>query len=54
LEYAGVAYENLSDRKHAVEYIGKAIAAGFPADKVKNDPELQELLKDPSFRLSGK
>jgi serine/threonine-protein kinase len=54
LEYAGVAYENLGDRKHASELIGKAIAAGYPLDKVKNDPELQELLKDPSFRLSGK
>jgi len=54
LVYVGVAYENLGDRRLALEYIDQALSAGFPADKVRNDPELQELLKDKNFRLNGK
>lgn len=54
LDYVGVAYEDLGNRKKSAEFIRKAITAGFPPDKVKNDPELQGLLKDSSFRLDGK
>src|SRR5262252_6865613 len=54
LVYVGVAYENLGDRRLALQYIDQALSAGFPADKIRNDPELQELIKDKSFRLRGK
>jgi eukaryotic-like serine/threonine-protein kinase len=54
LAYVGVAYENLGDRKLALEYINQALAAGFPAEKIRNTPELQELVKDANFRLNGK
>jgi len=54
LAYVGVAYENLADRKLALQYIDQALSAGFPADKIRNTPELQELVKDPNFRPHGK
>jgi eukaryotic-like serine/threonine-protein kinase len=54
LEAIGVAYENLGDRKNALAYVSKALAAGYPVERLKNDPELQQLLKDPSFRVNGK
>jgi len=54
LVYVGVAYENLGDRRLALQYIDQALSAGFPADKIRNDPELQELLKDKDFRLHEK
>jgi serine/threonine-protein kinase len=54
LENIGAAYENLGDRKKALEFVRKAVDAGYPADKIKNDPELQELLKDQNFRFNGK
>ena len=54
LVYVGVAYENLGDRRLALHYIDQGLSAGFPADKIRNDPELQELLKDKDFRLHEK
>jgi serine/threonine protein kinase/Flp pilus assembly protein TadD len=54
LQAIGVAYENLGDRKSALVYVSKAISAGYPLERLKNDPELQQLLKDPSFRPNGK
>jgi serine/threonine protein kinase/tetratricopeptide (TPR) repeat protein len=54
LENAGAAYEFMGDRERAKSYIQKALDGGYPSEKIRNDPGLQELLKDPSFRLNGK
>jgi eukaryotic-like serine/threonine-protein kinase len=54
LEYIGTTYEDLGDRKGAIEYIQKALHAGYPLEKLRNDPDMQQLLKDPSFRFNGK
>jgi tetratricopeptide (TPR) repeat protein len=54
LEPIAVAYDGLGQREKAKLYVGKALDAGYPLDKIKNDPELQDLLKDPSFRPHGK
>ncbi len=43
-------YEVLHDRRKALEYVRKALQKGLPLDVFTNDPEMQQLLKDPSFR----
>jgi serine/threonine protein kinase/tetratricopeptide (TPR) repeat protein len=50
LANVGGAYENLHDRRKALETIHKALEKGYPLEEVKNDPELQELITDPNFR----
>jgi Flp pilus assembly protein TadD len=42
-------YETLHDRRHALEYVRKALHKGLPLDEVTNDPNMQQLLKDPNF-----
>jgi eukaryotic-like serine/threonine-protein kinase len=54
LELAGETYENLGDRRHALEYIEKALKRGYSLDDLKDSPDLQELLSDPNFRPNGK
>jgi eukaryotic-like serine/threonine-protein kinase len=54
LEPIAVAYESLGQRDKARSYLYKALDAGYPLEKIKNDPELQKLIKDPSFRPHGK
>ena len=54
LENVGSAYETLGNRALARQYLEKAIATGYPTDKLRNEHDLQALLKDPSFRISGK
>jgi serine/threonine protein kinase/tetratricopeptide (TPR) repeat protein len=54
LENIAVTYESLGQREKAKLYLQKAVAAGYPPVRIQGDPELQELLKDTSFRLDGK
>jgi len=54
LENAGEAYEHLGDRAQALQYIEKSLQKGYALGDLKNDPDLQGLLSDPSFRPSGK
>jgi tetratricopeptide (TPR) repeat protein len=50
LELAGETYETLGDRRHALEYIDRALQNGYPLDQLKDVPELHNLMSDPSFR----
>jgi serine/threonine protein kinase/tetratricopeptide (TPR) repeat protein len=51
---ASVVYEQLGDRKRALQYIAKAIQGGFPRDQIENSPSLAQLRRDPRFlRLFG-
>ncbi len=54
LELAGETYESLGDRKLALDYIQKAVQHGYPAEDLKNAPDLQKLLSDPNFHPHGK
>ena len=50
LDMAADVYENLGDRRQAIEYVGKALRAGFTKDAIRSDPELQEALKDSAMK----
>ena len=54
LELAAETYENLGDRRHALDYIEKALQNGYSLDELKETPEFQNLLADPKFRPNGK
>jgi eukaryotic-like serine/threonine-protein kinase len=54
LENAGETYEDLGDRAQALEYIQKSLQKGYALADLKNIPDLQGLISDPSFRPSGK
>lgn len=54
LSIAADVYENLGDRKQAVEYTGKAIQKGVTKEQLTDDPELQNLLNDPAMKSSLK
>jgi serine/threonine-protein kinase len=54
LELAGETYENLGDRRHALEYIEKALKNGYPFETLKDSPDMQNLLSDPNFRPNVK
>jgi eukaryotic-like serine/threonine-protein kinase len=54
LELTGETYENLGDRHQAISYVQKALKKGYPLDQLKDDPDLENLLSDPSFRPQGK
>jgi len=43
-------YEKLKDRKQAVEFLGKAIRAGYTKDELTSDPELQDVMSDPAVK----
>jgi tetratricopeptide (TPR) repeat protein len=46
---ASVVYEQLGDRKRALEYIGKAIKGGYPRELIEKAPSLSQLRLDPRF-----
>jgi len=50
----GVAYEDLGDRVQALQYIEKSLQKGYDLADLKNTPDLQGLLSDPSFKPSDK
>lgn len=54
LSNVGEAYEFLGDRKHALEYIEKALRKGYSLDDLKIEPRLQSLVADPQLKLPRK
>jgi eukaryotic-like serine/threonine-protein kinase len=46
----GETYEVLNQRALALEFIGKALERGYPAEFVRRNPELRNLLADPKFK----
>ena len=54
LANAGEAYEDLGDRAAALKYVAQAMQKGYTLDHLKQNPALQNLLADPSFRPNGK
>jgi serine/threonine-protein kinase len=46
---AGSVYELLGERGRALDWIGKAVEHGYPAEDVKRAPDLKELRADPRF-----
>lgn len=46
---ASVVYEQLGDRKRALEYIAKAIKGGYSRDLIEKSPSLTQLRLDPRF-----
>ena len=49
LSNVAIAYEMLHDRRHALEYVRRALQKGLPLNEVTTDPDMQQLLKDPNF-----
>jgi tetratricopeptide (TPR) repeat protein len=54
LENAGETYEELGERKLAIQYIEMSLQKGYAMDSLKNTPDLQKLLSDPNFRAITK
>jgi len=54
LENVGEAYEDLGDRKQALQYIEKSLQKGYSLADLKSIPDLEGLLSDPNFHASGK
>jgi len=50
LDLGADTYEKLGDRKQAIEYLGKALRAGYTKDELIADPELQDALRDPTVK----
>jgi tetratricopeptide (TPR) repeat protein len=46
------AYEQLGQRGRALEWLERALAAGYSADSVGRSPGLAELRKDPRFKVT--
>ena len=46
----GYTYEQLGDREKALEWIGKALEAGYPRKEIERDPWLQDLRSDERFK----
>ncbi|HKS66653.1 MAG TPA: protein kinase [Candidatus Acidoferrales bacterium] len=51
---AGETYEDLGDRPMALKYTEQGLKKGYPLAQLQNDPEVQELLRDPNFRPTEK
>ena len=54
LENVGEAYEDLGDRKQALQYIGKSLQKGYSLADLKSIPDLEGLLSDPNFHAGAK
>jgi len=50
LDLAADTYEKLGDRKQAIEFLGRALRAGYTKEELIADPELQEALSDPAVK----
>ena len=46
---ASETYENLGDRKRALELVNLALTKGWPLADLRNDPGQQNLIRDPRF-----
>jgi eukaryotic-like serine/threonine-protein kinase len=51
---AAVTYDELGDRKRAIEYASASLANGSDVKDLQAQPALQSLLADPNFRSRGK
>ncbi|HET9697072.1 MAG TPA: protein kinase [Terriglobales bacterium] len=49
---AGETYEVLGQRNTAIRYVEESIKRGWQIDEVRRNPNLQKLIKDPSFHAS--
>lgn len=47
---AGSAYEQIGDRSKALSWIKSALDVGYSKSDIVNQPELQELIRDPRFQ----
>lgn len=47
---AASAYENLGNRKRAVDLMVQALEKDYPLENIQNQPELSELVNDPKFK----
>jgi len=47
---AGTTFERLRDRERSLEWIGKAINAGYSISEISNQPELREMYADPRYK----
>ena len=50
----GGAHEALGDRPEAIQFVQKGIQKGYTLDDLQRDPDMQALLKDPSFKVRAK
>jgi serine/threonine-protein kinase len=54
MESLGESFDDLGDRQAALEWIGRALAAGYPRAVIEHSPALRELRADPGYaRLIG-
>jgi serine/threonine protein kinase/tetratricopeptide (TPR) repeat protein len=53
LEYAASVSENIGERARAIQFAHKALQKGYPLSKLHSDPDIQGMLKDPSFHPDG-
>ena len=51
---AAEAYDALGNRAKAVDYMNRAVAAGYPFDRLKQDPDFRGILSDPKFKAPTK
>jgi serine/threonine protein kinase/tetratricopeptide (TPR) repeat protein len=49
LSHVATTYEMLHDRAHALEYVRRSLHKGLAPNQIRNDPDMQQLLKDPNF-----
>ena len=53
LEAAGEGFEILGMREKAIPLIMEAVSRGYPAELVKQNPDLGKLIRDPRFQWPG-
>jgi hypothetical protein len=52
---AATVYNNLGETGLAVEWLGKTVQAGYPANRIKDLPEFRNLENNPGYiQLVGK
>jgi serine/threonine-protein kinase len=51
LFHAGTTYERIGERERALEFIGKALDAGYSVSEIINQPELKEMYSDPKYKI---
>ncbi|MEJ2145584.1 MAG: tetratricopeptide repeat protein [Acidobacteriota bacterium] len=47
---AAQAFEELGDRDRAIDWVLRALAAGFPRARLEDSPSMKDLVGDPQFR----
>jgi len=54
LDDVAIAFEYLGNRHQSIHYAQRAMQKGYPMEQLANEPEMQSLLLDPSFRPRAK